>query len=435
MTTALADESTIDLPEHIGNALVTGKTYADIDGLHETYAWIRANNPLGRVIHPAYTPFWAVTKHADVAAISRNNTLFTNGDSSPTCSPKAYIEHIVATQGTIHPIKSLIHVDGDEHKELRGLTQAWFMPNSILKLDERIKALAQKSVDTLAENSAGGKVVDFVNDMALYYPLHVIMDILGVPFEDELRMLKLTQELFGAEDPDLKRSGDDADPTARAKIMLEVVGDFRNYFNALTEDRRKNPKNDIATLLANGTVSGEPLNPMQLLGYYMIVATAGHDTTSSTAATAMHALATNPGLLERLKADLSLVPQFIDESIRMATPVRHFMRTATADTELRGRQIKKGDWLMLCYGSANRDEEVFANPYAFDIDRKPNRHLAFGFGGHVCLGQHLAKMELRILFEALLPRLQSVELAGDMRMTGTVFVGGPKALPIRCVMN
>ncbi|ARU04653.1 cytochrome P450 [Comamonas serinivorans] len=434
MNTALA-QAPVDLPEHIAAAIVDHKHYANVDGLCETYAWMRANNPLGRLNHPAFHPFWVVTKHADVMAISRDNALFTNGAYSPTCAPQAYLDHVLATQGTRHPIKSLIHVDGAEHKELRGLTQAWFMPNSILKLDERIKQLAQTSVDKLSSLSAQGQVVDFVNDVALYYPLHVIMDILGVPPEDELRMLKLTQELFGAEDPDLKRQSAAVSPEERAKVMMEVVGDFRNYFNALTEARRQDPRNDIATLLANGTVAGQPLDPLQLLGYYMIVATAGHDTTSSTATMAMHALATQPGLLQRLKDDPKLIPAFIDEAIRVATPVRHFMRTAMADTEIRGRTIREGDWLMLCYLSANRDEDVFANPNVFDIDRKPNRHLAFGFGGHVCLGQHLAKMELRILFEALIPRLQSVSLAGEMRMTATLFVGGPKTLPLHCVVS
>ncbi|ARU03354.1 cytochrome P450 [Comamonas serinivorans] len=435
MTTAVATPD-VDLPAHIASFLVDAQGYADVERLHDTYTWMRAHNPLGRVTHPDYAPFWAVTKHADVTAISRNNTLFSNGASSVICRPQAFIDHLIAKNGIPHSVKALVHVDGEEHKALRGLTQSWFMPNSILKLNERISALARQNVDALARHN--GQTVDFVTDLALHYPLHVIMDILGVPPEDEPRMLALTQEFFGNQDPDLKRgldSGGSDNGLGLGQNMLAVVADFRAYFDRLTDERRRNPRNDVASLLASGTINGEPLGDLQRLGYYIIIATAGHDTTSSSASCAMWALAQHPELLPRLQADPALIPQFIDEAIRIATPVRHFMRTAMADTDIRGRTIRQGDWLMLCYGSANRDEEVFEQPFAFNIDRKPNRHLAFGFGAHVCLGQHLAKLELRLLFEALIPRLQRVEQVGEMRMMSSLFVGGPKTLPLRCVVQ
>ena len=434
MNTALATPN-VDLPADVSSFLVDAKAYANVDKLHETYTWLRANQPLGRATHPNYSPFWVVTKHADVTAISRDNKLFSNGASSVICRPKAFLDHLIATNGIPHSTKALVHVDGDEHKALRGLTQSWFMPNNILKLNERITTLAQHSVDKLAQSN--GQVVDFLNDMALHYPLHVIMDILGVPMEDEPRMLALTQEFFGNQDPDLKRgsdSGDNSEGLALGQNMMAIVADFRSYFDRLTEERRQNPRNDVASLLATATIDGQPLGDLQRLGYYVIIATAGHDTTSSSAATAMWALSQYPELLPRLKAEPALIPQFIDEAIRIATPVRHFMRTAMADTEIRGQRIREGDWLMLCYASANRDEEVFERPFDFNLDRKPNRHLSFGMGAHVCLGQHLAKLELRILFETLIPRLQSVEQAGDMRMMASLFVGGPKSLPLRCVI-
>ena len=167
------------------------------------------------------------------------------------------------------------------------------------------------------------------------------------------------------------------------------------------------------------------------MGYYIIVATAGHDTTSSSTAGAMWALAQNPGELAKVKADLSLIPGLVDESIRWTTPVKTFMRTATADTEFEGRRFRKNDWLMLCYASGNRDEAVFPDPDQFRVDRKPNKHLAFGYGAHLCLGQHLAKMEMRILWEELLPRLSELELDGTPAMSESLFVNGPKRLPIR----
>ncbi|HYG25578.1 MAG TPA: cytochrome P450, partial [Caulobacteraceae bacterium] len=169
--------------------------------------------------------------------------------------------------------------------------------------------------------------------------------------------------------------------------------------------------------------------------YYVIVATAGHDTTSSSTAGAVWGMCEHPGEFAKVKADPSLIPALVDEAIRWTTPVKHFMRSATEDTELRGRKIAKGDWLFLSYPSGNRDEEVFEEPDAFRVDRKPNRHLAFGYGAHLCLGQHLAKMEMRILFEELFKRLESLELAGEPRRAAAGFVGGPKALPIRYRMS
>jgi cytochrome P450 len=214
------------------------------------------------------------------------------------------------------------------------------------------------------------------------------------------------------------------------QLLMGVIKDFGDYFGAITEDRRKTPRDDLATLIANANVDGKPIPEFEATGYYTIVATAGHDTTSSSTAGAMWALATQPGLLERVKGDLELVPKLIEEAIRWTTPVKTFMRSASADTELRGRKIKQGDWLMLCYASGNRDEEIFPHSDKFDIDRTPNRQLAFGNGAHVCLGQHLARMEMRILFEELLPRLKSVKLAGEPRYTESAFVNGLKTLPI-----
>jgi len=262
------------------------------------------------------------------------------------------------------------------------------------------------------------------------------MEILGVPREDEPRMLRLTQEIFGPEDPDMNRNKQDA-PTAeqRASMLNAVVEDFGAYFQTITENRRANPRNDVATVLANAMLDGEPLSDRYLTSYYMIIATAGHDTTSSTIGTAMWALCQFPELLPQLKADLSLVPALIDEALRWATPVRHFMRTATADTELRGRRIAKGDWLMLCYWSANRDEEVFDKPFEFRLDRKSNKQIAFGYGRHMCLGMHLARLEMKRLFEEMLPRLESVEATGPMELVAANFVGGPKRLPIRFRMT
>lgn len=417
------------LPPEIAATVADPKAYADRERLHGAFTWARANNPLGVAELDGFDPFWVVTKHADIISIGRNNTLFRNSDRSSVLFPKAAIAQFVAMTGKPNVSDTLIALDDPEHQKLRQLTQSWFMPGSVVKLDDRFRGLAKSVIDGMAAH--GGKC-DFVTDVAMHYPLRVIMDILGVPPADEPRMLKLTQEIFSPRDPELSRAQDGAvDALAEAKLLGEVFGEFSQYFAEITADRRANPRDDIATVLANATLDGSPLNDRILSNYYIIIATAGHDTTSSSSAAAMWALARFPKLLPSLKADPSLIPGFIDETIRWETPVRHFMRTAATDTEIRGRKIAKGDWLMLCFASGNRDEEVFESPFEFRISRRPNRHIAFGYGPHMCLGQHLAKAEIRVLLEELIPRLESVEFAGEPELSASNFVGGLKHLPIR----
>jgi len=203
----------------------------------------------------------------------------------------------------------------------------------------------------------------------------------------------------------------------------------------MSENRRRVPKEDLATVLANATIDGQPLGHFEALSYYIIAATAGHDTTSNTTAGALWAMLDHPDQLAKVKANPSLIPGLVEESIRWVTPVKHFMRSATADTELAGRKIAKGDWMMLAYPSGNRDEDVFKDPFRFDVERTPNKHVAFGYGAHVCLGQHLGRMEMRILWEELLPRLDSIAMDGEPKNSEANFVCGPKALPVRFKMH
>ena len=214
-----------------------------------------------------------------------------------------------------------------------------------------------------------------------------------------------------------------------------MVADFYAYFAKLSADRRANPTDDLATVIATSEIDGQPISELEAMSYYMIVATAGHDTTSSSTAGAIWGLAEHPDQLAKVKADPSLIPGLVDESIRWVTPVKTFMRTATEATEFAGRSLAKDDWMMLCYASGNRDEAVFDDPAAFQIERKPNKHLAFGYGAHLCLGQHLAKMEMRILWEEMLPRIKSLELNGQPKNSQATFVSGPKTLPIRFEMH
>ena len=243
-------------------------------------------------------------------------------------------------------------------------------------LDQRIRNIARASVERMA---AKGDECDFVREVALHYPLHVGMEILGVPEADEPRMLMLTQELFGAPDPELGRAtGAGAAVPGDISSIQAVLADFHKYFARISADRRANPCDDLATVIATSQIDGRLISEFEAMSYYVIVATAGHDTTSSTTAGAMRALCENPDQFAYVKEDLARVPGFIDEAIRWTTPVKTFMRSATADAQVGGQAIAKGDWLMLCYASGNRDEAVFDEPNRFRADRKPNKQLAFG---------------------------------------------------------
>jgi len=288
--------------------------------------------------------------------------------------------------------------------------------------------------------AALGNQCDFVKEVALWYPLRVIMMLLGVPPEDEAFMLKMTQEIFGPGDPDVTAQADHKSDTGAFSSsgvsvdLMQTAMQLYQYFGAITADRRKNPKDDVASIIANGMIDGQPIGDREAMSYYIIVATAGHDTTSSTVAGGLLQLMKNPEQMAKLRADMSLVPNFVEESIRWVTPVKHFMRTAVQDYELRGKKIKEGDGLSLFYWSGNRDEEVFEDPFKFKVDRNVSKHVAFGYGVHVCLGMHLARMEIRALYNELLPRLKSIELNGTPKNTLANFVSGLKTLPVKYQM-
>lgn len=418
------------IPSHITHDIIDPQAYADGTRVDEAFTWLRREAPLAQAHPEGFDPFWVVTRHADIQAVEKQNELFHNGDRSTILTT---IEADQAVRGMMggspHLVRSLVQMDNPDHFAYRHLTQGAFVPQNLRVLETRIREIARGFIDRMAEM---GDRCDFARDVAFLYPLHVVMELIGVPESDEPRMLKLTQELFGSADPDLNRTGAEVvDVKQGVDTIQSVVMDFMTYFNAMTEDRRARPRQDLASLIANGTIEGKPLGHLEAMSYYIIAATAGHDTTSATTAGAIWALAERPDQFARLAADPSLIGGLIEESIRWTTPVKHFMRTATDDTELAGQKIAKGDWLMLSYPSGNRDEAVFEDPFEFRIDRSPNRHIAFGYGAHVCLGQHLARMEMRILWEELLKRVSSIEMDGEPKRMAASFVCGPKSVPIR----
>jgi len=401
--------------DEAAKVLADPQAYTDEAKLHAALTHLRAAAPVSWVEVPGYQPFWAITKHADVMDIERANDVFTN-------SPRPVLTTAQGDeQQAAIGVKTLIHMDEPEHRDFRAIGANWFRPKAMRDLQIRIEELAKRYVDIMAEKAPE---CDFVQEVAVNYPLYVIMSMLGIPESDFPKMLKYTQELFGADDAELQRS-DSLEESMAA--LLEMFG----YFNELTAARRANPTEDLASAIANATINGEPLSDIDTVSYYLIIATAGHDTTSAVISGGLHALAEHPDQLERLRADMDLMPLATEEMIRWVTPVKEFMRTAQRDTEIRGVPIAAGESVLLSYVSSNRDEEVFDDPFRFDIGREPNRHNAFGYGVHFCLGAALARMEITSFFSELVPRLKSVELTGPAEYMATTFVGGLKHLPIR----
>lgn len=406
--------------EH-GKVLADPSAYADDQRLHTNLAWLRAHEPVAWVDNPPYRPFWAVTKYADIMAIERDNALFVSGPR-PLLMPAGSDDALKAQQEAGIGLRTLVHMDDPHHRDIRKVGADWFRPKAMRDLKIRVDELAKRYVDLMRDT---GPECDFVTDVAVNYPLYVILSLLGLPEEDFPRMLKLTQELFGGDDAEHKRGA------GGSEEILAVLMDFFTYFAALTASRRAQPTDDLASAIANGTIDGEPLSDMDTVSYYVIIASAGHDTTKDAISGGLRALIDHPAELARLNADPGLLPTAIEEMIRWTTPVKEFMRTATSDTRVRGVPIAAGESVYLAYASGNRDEEVFDDPFRFDIGREPNKHVSFGYGVHYCLGAALARMEMTSLFSELLPRLESIELAGEPELSATTFVGGLKHLPIR----
>jgi cytochrome P450 len=389
--------------------------YTDEPKLHAALAHLRANAPVSWVEVPNYRPFWAITKHVDIMDIERENMLFTNWPRPVLTTAEG--DEMQASIG----VRTLIHLDDPQHRVVRAIGADWFRPKAMRALKVRVDELAKIYVDKMM---AAGPECDFAQQVAVNYPLYVIMSLLGIPEADFPRMLKLTQELFGSDDSEFKRGTTNED-------QVPALLDMFQYFNGVTASRREHPTEDLASAIANARIDGEPLSDIDTVSYYLIVATAGHDTTSATISGGLHALIENPDQRHRLTKKLDLMPLATDEMIRWVTPVKEFMRTAAEDTTVHGVPIAAGESVLLSYVSANRDEDVFDDPFRFDVGRDPNKHLAFGYGVHFCLGAALARMEVNSFFTALLPRLKSIELAGGPQFVATTFVGGLKHLPVR----
>ena len=402
------------------------ETYADEKELHDIFTFMRKEDPVSWVEPDQFRPFWAITKHEDIIEIEKQNELFIN-DPRTTLMDIPTEDAIKEFTGGSHLlVRSLVHMDNPDHQLYRSLTQKWFAPPNLESLKKDIRNIAKEYVNKMVDH---GNECDFAKDVAIFYPLRVIMSILGVPKEDEPRMLRLTQELFGGRDEDMIR--DESETSSESN----TITDFFEYFNALTENRRKNPTIDVSSVIANAKINNEQLGHLEAMSYYVIIATAGHDTTSSSTAGGILALIENPDQLSKLKNNPSLMTSAVEETIRWVTPVKNFFRTATQNYDLKDREIKKDDSILLCYPSGNRDEEIFDDPFKFKVDRSPNRHLAFGHGAHLCLGKYLAKIEMEIFYEELFKKIDNIQLNGEPEWVKASFVSGLKSLPIKYTLQ
>ncbi|MDT0576021.1 cytochrome P450 [Croceicoccus sp. F390] len=380
---------------------------------------MRAQGPLLWIDQAPYRPFWAVLRRDDIMAVERDGKTWL-AEPRQTLIPRDIEDGIIAQFGKrTGPVRTLLDMDGADHRNHRNVTQGWFNSRALARLRGRMDDLAREYVDRLA---AQGGECDFVDTVAVPFPLIMITSILGLPDSDAPLVLRLTQELFGAQDPERQRSGD---------AGQEAANEFFGYLAGIVAQRRAQPTDDLMSVIANATIDGAPLADMDVLSYGMLLATAGHDTTSSAIGVGMMQLARHPDQFARLKDDPALIPLAAQEIFRWSTPVRHFMRTAAVDTELAGQQIAAGESVALMYLSGNRDEAAFDAAEQFRVDRSPNRHVAFGHGAHHCLGRALAEMEVEALFGEIARRVDSVEIAGPIEWVRTNFTGGLRHLPIR----
>jgi len=401
-----------------GLRLIDPLAYSEKGYPHEEWTQLRRDAPVHYFEPPGWPAYWAITKHADIIEVSKQPDVFLNGPGMTITRSEGETEEERATR---EQIKTIINMDPPEHRKYRAVATPFFTPRAIGQVEPLVNETARKLVDGLGREGE----CDFITEIASIHPLKVIARLLGVPEADEPFILKLTNELFGAEDPEFQRSPD------RMEGIRKLFMDFWGYFGEIIADRRARPTDDLASLFANAKIDGEPMGELETLGYFLIAFTAGHETTRGSIGGGMHALIENPDQLRWWKENPELTPVAIDEIVRYVTPVNHMMRTAARDYTLNGQTIREGQHLVLFYASANRDEEVFPDGEVLRLDRKPNPHLGFGIGEHFCLGAHLARKTSGTIFRELTSRLEFVELAGRPLRTASNLVSGLKHLPIR----
>jgi cholest-4-en-3-one 26-monooxygenase len=384
---------------------------------HQMFEVLRQQAPVHWSDEPDGTGFWSITKHADLQAVNRDTATFSSeigGTQRMDLGETGEFD----TRGVM-----LVDTDPPKHTRYRRLVNKGFTPRMINLLEQHLRYRAELIVDDVIEQGN----CEFVTDLAAELPLQAIAEIMGVPQEDRRLMFDWSNTMIGAQDPEYQ---DPDDPDKPLRAAAEIFA----YANKLSEARRTDPRDDIVTILINSEIEGEQLSELEFDMFMLLLTVAGNETTRNATSAGMHALLGNPDQFAKLLSradDPAYVSTAIDEVLRWATPVLHFRRTATVDTVVRGQEIKAKDKVLIWHISANRDEEVFPDPFRFDIERTPNEHVAFGGGGaHFCLGANLAKLELEIIFAEIFSRMPDVVAAGPAEPLRSNFIGGVKHLPV-----
>lgn len=383
---------------------------------HEYWAALRESQPIAYCEHPKLTPFYAVTRYADIVEISKQPKTFLN-------APLLAVQPD-ADEDVLSRVRTLLNMDPPDHRIYRKLMSAYFTKRRVNEDQHRLDKVADQILDDIA----GRSEMDFVTNVSAILPLAVIAELMGLPQADREQFFRWTNEIVGANDPEFARP----DGMHGGELVQAAIAEVFAYCTDFVEERRKHPQDDLTTILATAKIDGEYLPPLELLSYLFLLIAAGNETTRNATTGGMLALIQHPEQFEKAKknSEEMLFPM-VEEIVRWTSPVIHFCRTPNEDVTLHGVDIKAGEHLTLFYPSANRDTNVFHNPTKFDIQRNPNQHLGFGIGEHLCLGAHLARNELRSVFKSLLARTKHIELVEEEERLRSGFIGGVKHMKVR----
>jgi cytochrome P450 len=395
--------------------LVDPERYARRGYPHEVWTRLRAEAPVSYFAPPGYRPFWAITKHADVVDVA----------SRPTVFSSAYGIMLTKADVPIMPSEMVVMLDPPRHGPMRRVASRRFTPGAQRAQRPAIERITVEILDRASTGDGVGEG-DFVERIAAPLPIAVVAWVLGVPQTDWELLFRWTNEVIGKDDPEYRRPGETPGQTIR-----RARGELHVYFAKLIERRRSEPQDDLVSELLAANIGGEPLTQEQILSYCELMVEAGNETTRNAISGGLLAFSEHRGEWERLRARPELLPDAVEEILRWVSPITHFTRTALEDCQVRGTEIRKGDQVALFWASANRDEEVFGDPFTFRVDRRPNPHLAFGVGEHFCMGAHVARVELETIFRHLLARLESFEIIGPVERLSSAVNGGLKHLPLR----
>jgi cytochrome P450 len=404
----------------------------DLDSFARNEGWaqfdtLRRESPVHWTPEQNGRGFWSVTRHADICTVDRDPETFTS---------TKFVNLEDVDDDLMDIRRSLLETDGTRHRALRKLIQREFSPGPLTRrYEEFLRGLTRATVDAAL---ASGPEFDFVEKVSADFPIQVLVRLLDVPVADTGRLIDWGNQMIGNTDPDYTEhliTDPDSDRYKHLPFRSPAALEVFEYGRELARRRRGGEGTDLISLLVNRTPEdGEPLTATDFDNYFLLLVVAGNETTRHTISQAMLALIENPDQIAVLQARPELIPGAVEEFLRWASPVYHFRRTATRDVELGGHQVKDGDKVVMWFASGNRDEAVFDQPYRFDVTRTDVEHVSFGKGSpHVCLGNALARMEIRLMFTELLPRLQSIELAGEVTRVRSNFVNGIKKFPVRVV--